>query len=523
MERNTPIIIGVGDVVNQSKKVEHAVEPLHLILQAIEQCLHDTGLPDTVKTRLTTEIDSIDVVKTWTWPYPDLAGLVSRNLHVKPARTFNSEHGGNQPAHLLDEAARRISKGESKVAVVTGAEALASLTACAAAGKLPPPGWTRVDQDIQSVFSPTTRELQPSLGSRHGIGNPIHIYPLYENGFRAHRNQSIRENHVESAKLYGEFAKIAEKNEYAWGHGKRAETEQSIGAVEKRNRMICFPYPLMMNAFNTVNLAAATILTSTEHARELGIPESKWIYALGGAGTSDSNDFWQRPTFWWSPCISRSLDAGLHASGLTNYDIGFYDFYSCFPIVPKLACAHLGISIANPAKPITLLGGLTSFGGAGNNYSMHAITATVRRLRGGDGGVTGLVLANGGWISYQHVVCLSSSPRRDGLPYPDRNPLPQYVSDVQVPQIADKAEGEATIETYTVEFGKDGKPKMGHVVGRLNGDGKRFLANHGDEKTLRELSNWEVEPIGRRGRVCVGEDGRNLFTFDTARGQSARL
>lgn len=48
--------------------------------------------------------------------------------------------------------------------------------------------------------------------------------------------------------------------------------------------------PLLMNAFNTVNLAAACILTSTEYARELGIPESKWIYALGGAGTRDSND-----------------------------------------------------------------------------------------------------------------------------------------------------------------------------------------------------------------------------------------
>lgn len=43
----------------------------------------------------------------------------------------------------------------------------------------------------------------------------------------------------------------------------------------------------------------------------------------------------------------------------------------CFPIVPKLACHHLGISILKPSKPLTLLGGLTSFGGAGNNYSMH--------------------------------------------------------------------------------------------------------------------------------------------------------
>jgi hypothetical protein len=44
---------------------------------------------------------------------------------------------------------------------------------------------------------------------------------------------------------------------------------------------------------------------------------------------------------------------------------------SCFPIVPKLACQHLGLDITSPSKPITLLGGLTSFGGAGNNYSMH--------------------------------------------------------------------------------------------------------------------------------------------------------
>lgn len=45
-----------------------------------------------------------------------------------------------------------------------------------------------------------------------------------------------------------------------------------------------------MNTFNTVNLSAACILTSTEYARELGVPEEKWIYPLGGAGTRESND-----------------------------------------------------------------------------------------------------------------------------------------------------------------------------------------------------------------------------------------
>lgn len=44
-----------------------------------------------------------------------------------------------------------------------------------------------------------------------------------------------------------------------------------------------------MNAFNKVNLAASCIVTSAAYATELGIPESKWIYPLGGAGTQDSD------------------------------------------------------------------------------------------------------------------------------------------------------------------------------------------------------------------------------------------
>jgi hypothetical protein len=150
--------------------------------------------------------------------------------------------------------------------------------------------------------------LKPDYGARHSLGNPIQLYPLYENGFRAYRNQSIADNHAESSQLYAEFAQVAEKNKYAWNYPAKAETKESIGTVSKRNRMICFPCklsssvlrelqdadgttdPLLMNAFNTVNLSAACILTSTEHAKELGVPRSKWIYPLGGAGTEESND-----------------------------------------------------------------------------------------------------------------------------------------------------------------------------------------------------------------------------------------
>ena len=121
-----PIIIGVGDVVNRSRKVEDAIEPLELMIRAIDKALDDSGLSQSTKSSLQSQVDSLDVVRTWTWPYPDLPGLISKRIGAKPKRQHYTDHGGNQPAYLLDEAARRISKGESKIAVLTGGEALAS-------------------------------------------------------------------------------------------------------------------------------------------------------------------------------------------------------------------------------------------------------------------------------------------------------------------------------------------------------------------------------------------------------------
>ena len=77
-----------------------------------------------------------------------------------------------------------------------------------------------------------------------------------------------------------------------------------------------------------------------------------------------------------------------------------------------------------------------------------------RKLRDSKG-KNGLVLANGGVMTYQHVICLSSSPRRDGSPYPERPPLPEVVTDVPAPAVEVKAEGEAVIEVSLVSIAPD--------------------------------------------------------------------
>lgn len=124
--RAMPIVVGVGEVKNRSQKVEDAIEPLQLILQSIQEAVKDTKLPESEREKLQANIDSVSVVAPWSWNYHELPGLVAGKLGVEPSYKTLSEHSGASPARLLDEAARRISFRETKVAVVTGGEALAS-------------------------------------------------------------------------------------------------------------------------------------------------------------------------------------------------------------------------------------------------------------------------------------------------------------------------------------------------------------------------------------------------------------
>lgn len=68
--------------------------------------------------------------------------------------------------------------------------------------------------------------------------------------------------------------------------------------------------------------------------------------------------------------------------------------------------------------------------------------------RSGAEAVNGLILANGGVATYQHVLILSRNPRPADSPfYPTHNPLPEILIDLPgPPSIAERPEGEAVIE-----------------------------------------------------------------------------
>jgi len=138
-------------------------------------------------------------------------------------------------------------------------------------------------------------------------------------------------------------------------------------------------------------------------------------------------------------------------------------------------------------------GGLPFFGGAGNNYSMHAVAEIVDRVRARPGSF-GLVGANGGIMSKYSAGVYSTRPapwRPD-----DSAELQREVDAWPAPEEARAPDGWATIETYTVRHSRDGG-RTGIVIGRLD-DGRRFVAR-GDDRDAGLLGLLSTgEPIGQR-------------------------
>ncbi len=85
---------------------------------------------------------------------------------------------------------------------------------------------------------------------------------------------------------------------------------------------------------------------------------------------------------------------------------------------------------------------------------------------------------------------------------------------MESPPTVERAEGPASVETYTVQFNREGEPELGIVVGRL-GDGEkpgaRFIANTPSDSDLLQQMTQE-EFVGVSGRVSHdSQSGRNIF------------
>jgi acetyl-CoA C-acetyltransferase len=197
---------------------------------------------------------------------------------------------------------------------------------------------------------------------------------------------------------------------------------------------------------------------------------------LHGHADVRERDLMERADLSRSPAAVLALTRALDMAGITADDLASIDLYSCFPAPVFNVCDGLDLA-ADDERGLTVTGGLPFFGGAGNNYSMHAIAEIVGRVRAQPGGF-GLVGANGGIMSKYSVGVYSAAP----APWrPDNSKeLQEEVDAWPAPEEAREPDGWATIETYTVRHARDGR-RAGIVIGRLDADGRRFVAR-GDDR-----------------------------------------
>ncbi len=398
------------------------------------------------------------------WLDGDPAARVGDLLGSHAATMRSSMQGGNGPQLILNVLAERIAAGQLDVALLCGGEALYTVSRAAREGG--PAGWAA--PDLARVAGEVLEgEHDPGTAAERDVGliAPIMAYPLIENAIAHARGETVAEHLRTFSTLWAGFSEVAAEHPYAWTP--RAYSPDELIAAGPGNRLVTHPYRKLHNANIQVDQAAAIILCSAAAARELGVAPDRWVFLQVGASATDEWNLSERDRLERSPAIAacgRSAFAhvGVDADGLAHIDL-----YSCFPAAVQVAARELSLGLD---RRLTCTGGLTFFGGPGNNYATHGVIAVARALRSADPGSVGLASALG-WYATKHALAIYGNA-------PSRRPFlalrPAFERPPSRSLVPPGTATEAVAETATVIYERDGSPSYG-ILFALCHDGRRVL------------------------------------------------
>jgi acetyl-CoA C-acetyltransferase len=501
LDPSTPVVIGVGQASDPiDSPTYRRWGAVDLAAAAAAAAIQDAGVePGTIDTvagvrqfEISTPFATAPLGRSDNYPRS-----VAARVGADPQRAVLEVVGGQSPQHLITEFAQAIARGEATTVLLFGSEAIS--TTRASTGRDDAPSF---DEHAEGDLEDRGYGLEGLMNEQqreHGLTDAPSQYALFENARRARKGSTRAEYAREMGELFEPFTKVAARNPFAAAPAERSADE--LVTVTERNRIIADPYPRFLVARDQVNQGAAVLLTSVGAARAAGVPESKWVFLHGYADLREK-DLLQRPDLSTSPAAVRAADLALERAGVAATDVATFDLYSCFPIAVLNVADGLALSHTDE-RGLTVTGGLPFFGGAGNNYSMHAVASTVELLRQRPGTI-GFVGANGGSLSKYSAAVYSTEARPFGL-WSDAEEQ-AALNAVPSPAVSSAPSGEGTVETYTVTFGRSGT--TGVIVGRLH-DGSRFIATTrpGDQETVDRLLG--EHPFGIR--VHLTTEGAHTY------------
>ena len=507
-ETRVPILVGSGQVTQRESDPAIALSPIDLTAEAGRKAADDSGAGDALLQALDTIVllrSFSDTSWRFTCPFGKYANppkSLANRLEANNAKRLVYTHpGGNMPQWSVNRMFEMITRGELQAAMITGGEALATQKNAQRAGiEL---NWSEDPGGAFEEWGVATRGWS-DLEDRHRMAGAIFAYPMIENAIRGNRGRTIADHGLEMGKLFSGFAAVAAGNPLA--DRRQGFSAEQIATVGSDNPYIGFPYTKLMNSNAFIDQSAAIILTSVAKAKELGIPKEKWVYLHGCA---DAYDHWylsDRKNFHSSPAMSKVAQEAFEMANCTLDDMAALDLYSCFPSAVQIACDEMGIPLDDP-RGLTVTGGLPYFGGPGNNYVTHSIAEMMNKVRANPGS-KGLVTANGNYVTKQSAGIYCTEPTEE--PFSPKDPK-IYQAEIDAdkgPSVTELANGDATIETYTIMHDRKG-PSFGILFGRLF-DGSRFIANTPDDLDLM-LEMTSNDYLGKEGKVKE-VNGVNIFT-----------
>ena len=510
IDPRTPILIGCGQITDTTGAPSSERSRVAFCAEAANAALKDAGAKIGGH-MLGHHVDALAVMEFFSDISPRFASpfgrstnppkSVARRLHASPRKLLYSHSGGNMPQYLVNRFAEEIANGETKLALICGAELLRATQIARKAG-------LKIDWNEDYGGDPE-RVGDKRFGfseeeARHELRAAIHFYPLLENAIRGGLKRDVAGHMTAMGKLFHRLAVVARDNPLATR--REGYSAEQLATISGDNRWICFPYPRLMNANAIIDQAAAVLMTSVEKAREWGIPEDRWVFLHGCADGTDTWVVSERDRLDASPAIRGCARIALDMAGKKVSDVAAFDLYSCFPSAVEVAMKEIGLADEDP-RPISVTGGLPFFGGPGNNYVTHSIAEMMNVVRRAPGSF-GMVTANGNYLTKHSAGLYSTEPTKG--PWRREDPKKfQAELDARPKQAVNTApKGTGTIETYCVAFGKDA-PEKGYILGRLDGSGERFVAvNPNDPALLADMLTREQ--LGRKVTVDQ-QDGRNVF------------
>ncbi len=472
-----PVLASVGQSIERTE----IVTPVDLAARAARTALDAAP-------RLANRIDVLTMIGVSFSPIVAAPATdVVKQLGLSNVRCEVTTAGGHSPQWSVTRAAAAIAKGELTATLIVGAEATRSMRAQdSGADFLSAVGKTEKNREADPEVGLSLTGMVSEAEIAGGMMRPAEVYPLFESAVAHAAGRSPAEQREHLGTVLAPFTRVAARNPYAWFP--KALEAAEISTASKSNRITSEPYTKRMNSFPNVDLGSALLVCSLAAAREAGVADG-CIYVWGGATNSDGPPS-SRANLGESRAIRAASAAIFKAAGIGSDDIAAFDLYSAFPSAFQVAAAEVGVDTLDP-RGITVTGGMSFFGGPGNNYSSHGIAAMVDVLREASG--LGLVAANGGYLSKHSIGLYGTAPPPNGFHASDTSDAQQCI-DADALTIVKEASGDATVAGGTVVYARDGAVESAPVVATL-GDGRRVFA-HAEASLLPDVPG--VSLVGRQ-------------------------